>query len=96
MFEPYPVSSRPFKYGHKFVISENGADIETSIVYEEDVVCPPSEEIDDHVIKVKFSSLTQGILVKAGQKFAHAGWICYADGHNRCFYSETGDREADG
>lgn len=96
IFRPYPASRRDFKYGHKYVLqNSSGAEITASQVYEENVVCPPDEEIIDNVIQFKFVALAGGVRVEAGQKFIHAGWIAYNDGHNRCFYSESGDRPAD-
>lgn len=46
IFEPYPQSSRTFKYGYKYIIKDaQDADIVTSEVFEEEVECPPREEI---------------------------------------------------
>jgi PHR domain len=95
VFEPYPLAVHNFTYGHKYVIQEGGSDIETSQVYEEEVICPPTDEIQDHMIMVTFKAFPTGILVRHGQKFVHASWIHYTDGHNRCNYSESGDRAAD-
>ena len=52
--------------------------------------CPPTEEVEDHAMQYKFQQ-GDGIVVRAGQKLQFAMWINYNDGHNRCFYSETGD-----
>lgn len=55
------------------------------------MVCPPPEENVDHIIQHKHASLPNGIVVRVGQKFAYSMWINYNDGHNRCYYSESGD-----
>lgn len=52
-------------------------------------------EVEDNIIKYRFRSIPQGILVRAGQRLALGSWIAYNDGHNRCHYSETGDRLGD-
>ena len=57
IYEPYPVGNHPFKYGHKYIIQEVGtqAEVFASPLYEEEVnPCPPSEELEDHIIKIKF------------------------------------------
>jgi hypothetical protein len=88
---PYPVSRRDFKYGYKYILSSaDGGELHNQPVIEEDVVCPPLEEASDHVMQYKFQQ-GDGIVVRAGQKLQFAMWINYNDGHNRCFYSETGD-----
>ena len=57
------------------------------------MICPPAEEINDHIMKHKFVNGPQGgIKVRANQKFNFSSWIAYNDSHNRCFYSESGDR----
>ena len=93
IFEPYPQQRRDFKYGYKYVIKDAAdADVFTSEVFEEEVTCPLPEEITDHIIQHRFINNATGVLVRAGQKYVHASWIAYNDGHNRCFYAESGDR----
>ena len=97
IFEPYPQSQRHFIYGYKYILQEAGNQNElfTSPTYEEHVDCPPADQIENHIIKHRFTNFPQGILVRAGQRIVMATWICYDDGHNRCFYSETGERPQD-
>jgi len=55
IFEPYPASRKDFKYGYKWVIKDsNDVDVETSAVFEDEIVCPPAEEFVDHIMKHKF------------------------------------------
>ena len=46
-------------------------------------------------MKHKFVGLAGGIHVRAGQRLSFVSWIAYNDGHNRCFYSESGDRPSE-
>ena len=55
IFEDYPAQRRDFKYYHKYVLQEpGGAQIMASETFEEQVVCPPAEEIVDHIFKYRF------------------------------------------
>jgi len=68
IFEPYPAARKDFKYGYKYVLKDtDDTEIETSSVFEDDVQCPPAEEIDDHIMKHPFvNGPPGGIKVKQG------------------------------
>jgi hypothetical protein len=68
IFGPYNNSSGAcdFKFGYKYIIKEGDSELVTSSVFEEDVVCPPDAELENHIIKYSFVRNQDGIKVRAG------------------------------
>ncbi len=89
VFESYPSLQRDFKCGYKFELEEaNGILIRESPPYVDEVTGP--QEVQDHMINLKWKSLNTGVIVKRGQKFIYSTWLEFKDGCDKCWYADTG------
>ena len=89
IFESFPAAKRDFKYGYKYLVEDtNDSLLQESPVYVDEVT--GNQEVDNHMMMIKWKSLESGVVVKKGQKFTYATWIEYKDGHKKCFYADNG------